>query len=143
MAGIPGIVRHAQDRGTVSQFRLTVALKFDGIRPPRPAWIDTMNCRTAAAHWEKIYWATPPWLTRGMFARMKAIYRSAGPTEHVDHIIPLKNPLVCGLHVPWNLQVMNARKNMQKSNTWWPDHPFESADLFPPIHDCQKQIALL
>lgn len=42
---------------------------------------------------------------------------------HVDHIVPLKHPLVCGLHTEHNLRVIPAIDNMRKNNRYWPDMP--------------------
>ena len=131
----------------MSKFRLVTAVstwvQAKG-RPPQPRWLSAEHNRGkgSAAYWTKIYWATPPWLTRSMADQMKAIYESAGPAEHVDHIVPLKNALVCGLNVPWNLQVMEAKKNMSKSNLWWDNHPFENLDMMPPLQEKQRQRSL-
>ena len=56
------------------------------------------------------------WLAKDL----KAI---SGEDYHVDHIIPLCGKDVCGLHVPWNLQVLPADVNIRKSNHYDPtDH---------------------
>lgn len=67
--------------------------------------------------------ATPKWLTIEHFNQIQEFYSIAKQLEketnvkyHVDHIIPLQGIGVCGLHVPWNLQVIPATENMIKSN---------------------------
>lgn len=44
------------------------------------------------------------------------ITKETGIPHHVDHIIPLVNDLVCGLHVHENLQILVATHNMEKNN---------------------------
>jgi hypothetical protein len=36
----------------------------------------------------------------------------------VDHIVPVKHPLVCGLHVEFNLQIIPMEENKEKSNNF-------------------------
>ena len=72
--------------------------------------------------------ATPSWLTKEQKRAIKAVYAAAiqateatGILYHVDHIVPLANPAVCGLHVPWNLRILSASENIEKGNRVWPD----------------------
>jgi hypothetical protein len=71
--------------------------------------------------------ATPRWSERGeietlyrMAAKLSAQY---GTKFHVDHIVPIKSDVVCGLHVHANLQVLAASENARKGNRHWPDMP--------------------
>ena len=66
--------------------------------------------------------ATPPWANIKAINKIYVDARSAakmdGIKRHVDHIIPLVHPLVCGLHVETNLQILTAEENMAKKNTF-------------------------
>lgn len=57
--------------------------------------------------------ATPSWADK---EKIKQIYLNCPTGWHVDHIIPLNNSLVCGLHVHNNLQCIPAKDNLEKSN---------------------------
>ena len=66
---------------------------------------------------------TPPWLNKEQKQQILSFYREAkslqittGVDYHVDHIVPLCGKTVCGLHVPWNLQVIEGSINLSKSN---------------------------
>jgi hypothetical protein len=67
--------------------------------------------------------ASPPWLTVEDKRQIKQLYLEArrltkqeGELCVVDHIVPLRNDLVCGLNVPWNLRVITQKENLFKSN---------------------------
>lgn len=60
--------------------------------------------------------ATPIWADLELIkdAYIEAAYHGL----EVDHIIPLKHPKVCGLHVWDNLQLLTKTENCKKSNSF-------------------------
>lgn len=71
--------------------------------------------------------ATPGWTNHvavGEFYALAAIKtRLTGVAYAVDHIVPLRSALVCGLHTQDNLAVILDCENARKGNRVWPDMP--------------------
>lgn len=73
--------------------------------------------------------ATPIWLSKenlseidDLFSKCHLLSEQTGVHYEVDHIIPISNKHVCGLHVPWNLAIIPMQENRAKSNKfikWW------------------------
>ena len=64
--------------------------------------------------------AVPSWVNlevvRSMYANARRLERETGIKHHVDHIVPLKSDMVCGLHWGGNLQVLRYDENIRKGN---------------------------
>lgn len=82
----------------------------------------------------------PPWVDK---KALRALQREArrkssvtGVKHVVDHIVPVDNPRVCGLSVPWNLRVVPQAHNACKSNAWceWHGDLFSEPEQFRLFH---------
>lgn len=86
--------------------------------PRRRAADRGQACANVALRRARKLQATPAWVDR---AALTTIYAQCPAGYVVDHIVPLVNPLVCGLHVPWNLQYLTREENGRKWNKFpWP-----------------------
>jgi len=69
--------------------------------------------------------SAPPWVDRSALRRLEyraqCVTEMTGVLHEIDHVVPLNHPLVCGLTVPWNLEIVPARVNGAKSNKFAPD----------------------
>lgn len=99
-------------------------------RAARSKWAKThpaeVNARNARRHAAKMH-ATPVWANSFFIGEAYdlAVRRTAllGFQWEVDHIVPLRSPLVCGLHAENNLRIIPAVDNQIKGNRHWPDMP--------------------
>lgn len=92
-------------------------------RKEQPALVNATNMARKAAQ----RMAIPAWADMD---QIKTVYRKAkelssafGVDFQVDHIVPLRSRLVCGLHTPANLQLLAADLNHAKRHWSWPDMP--------------------
>lgn len=88
------------------------------VRTWRQDWKKThkalVNADTNARR-RKLRDARPAWADE---VAIRRFYRDCPKGYHVDHVIPLRSKLVCGLHVETNLQYLPARENQIKNNRW-------------------------
>ena len=71
--------------------------------------------------------ATPRWADLELMAMIQSIAdkltKLTGTKYSTDHIMPLHGKTSCGLHVPWNLQVIALADNQIKHRAEGGDHP--------------------
>jgi hypothetical protein len=96
-------------------------------RKQRPQMFNEINARYRSRKKRSM----PSWLTEEQKEQIVSVYAHArdcelvsGESYHVDHIVPLQGKDICGLHVPWNLQVLPADVNISKSNKYEPDENY-------------------
>lgn len=92
------------------------------------------SCYWRATH-RKYRTATPKWVNKleisNIYALSTRVSKETGVDHAVDHIVPIRGRDVSGLHVPWNLQVMESKLNSSKKNKT--DHlPTEGCDFSAP-----------
>jgi 5-methylcytosine-specific restriction endonuclease McrA len=77
------------------------------------------NARTAVRRARRLR-ATPAWVDRAAIREIYEIAAFLG--QEVDHIHPLKGENFCGLHVPWNLQLLSSVENRSKGTKLLPEY---------------------
>lgn len=107
------------------------------VKAAMAAWNATQESRQAIAEWSRLNKhrrnaitarryakkarATPIWSERLL---IDEVYRQAALRGwHVDHVVPINSPIVCGLHCWANLQILSPSENCSKGNFHWPDMP--------------------
>jgi hypothetical protein len=81
-----------------------------------------LNAENARRHEAAKLQQCPAWADReairSIYAEAQRMSAATGIKHSVDHIVPLRHPLVAGLHVPANLRVVTFSENSRKRNSF-------------------------
>lgn len=118
--------RYAQKRGELlAKERERYAKRKDSIKAAQRAYRATPNgkradLRSSTKRFTRLRCAKPAWVDEealiAVYEDARKLSLETGIQHHVDHIVPIRGKMVCGLHVPWNLQILTAEDNMRKGN---------------------------
>lgn len=82
-----------------------------------PGWVSRSKRRP---YIEQVLRSLPPWQAvaelRAIQQRARTLTELTGVEHHICHVVPLTHPRVCGLTVPWNLEIKPGRVNLSQSN---------------------------
>lgn len=98
-------------------------------RKKHPQYLSDLRARhyadSAPPRRERRRLPTPAWANQEAIDRVYTMCRELSDQLKrpytVDHIVPLVSPVVCGLHVEYNLRVIPAATNASKSNQLMPE----------------------
>lgn len=109
-----GLVRASMDDTGVTLSIPYTSKWFVPLRDPAEGYAAASRRRAAKLN------AMPCWADKrkinAIYARASRLREETGENWHVDHIVPLQSPVVCGLHVHQNLRIIPALENIKKSN---------------------------
>lgn len=118
--------------GSLDYIRTKTKVKL--LRGEHVHWIWFQSQRLQRDYVRNCVLSAPLWIKRTDFAGLEAerdrLMRVSGVIHELDHMTPVSHPLVCGLTVPWNIEVRTRADNGRKGNRW--DCGNQST-LFPEI----------
>lgn len=107
--------------GLESRCKLCDRAKVAKWSKDNPGKRNAKNARRRAAELER----RPKWIKDFFKDQVDEFYEMAKELEkifpwkqHVDHRIPMQGELVSGLDVPWNLEILSIKANLEKGNKY-------------------------